>query len=147
MVIITSAMQAVTALLYLGPLLVLQGGPGVGGLSAGQAQALAMVLIDLNGAAFQVDLAFFGAWWMLTGYLIWRSGFLPRLLGALLAIDGLGWSLYVWPPLATFLFPAIAVVSGIAELPLQVWLIVRGANGERWTRRAIEAGLPEAEWR
>jgi hypothetical protein len=96
-VIVTSAMQALTALLYLGPLLVLQGGPSVSGLSTEQAQALAFVLIKLNTAAFQLDLAFFGVWCMLTGYLIWRSRFLPRLLGALLALDGFGWALYVWP--------------------------------------------------
>jgi len=145
-VIITSAMQALTAFLYLGPLLVLQGGNSVSGLSTDQAQALAFVLIKLNGAAFNVDLAFFGAWCMLTGYLIWKSRFLPRLLGALLALDGFGWALYVWPPLATFLFPAIAVVSAFAEVPMQLWLIVMGVNNKRWTEQALEAGMTEPEW-
>jgi hypothetical protein len=146
MVIITSAMQAVTALLYLGPLVVLQGGQSVSGLSTAEAQALAFVLIRLNGAAFNVDLAFFGFWCMLTGYLIWRSRFLPRLLGALLALDGFGWALYVWPPLATFLFPAIAVVSAFAELPMQLWLIVMGVNNKRWAEQALEAGMSKPEW-
>jgi hypothetical protein len=50
-VIITSAMQAVTALFYLSPLLVLQGGQSVIGFSTEQAQALALVLIKVNGAA------------------------------------------------------------------------------------------------
>ena len=145
-VIITSAMQALTALLYLGPLVVLQGGKAVVGLSTAQADALAYVLVKLNGAAFDVDLAFFGLWCMLTGYLIWRSRFLPRLLGVLLALDGFGWSLYVWPPLATFLFPAIAAVSGVAEVPMQLWLIVKGVDNERWAEQALESGIAEPEW-
>ncbi|HSS60175.1 MAG TPA: DUF4386 domain-containing protein [Candidatus Limnocylindrales bacterium] len=131
-VITTSALQALTAFFYLAPLLVLQGGSGLSGLTTEQAQALAMAFLKLNTAAFQLDLVFFGLWCLVTGYLIWRSSFLPRLLGLLLMVDGLGWSLYVWPPLATYLFPAIAVASGLAELPLQFWLIVFGANSERW---------------
>ena len=147
MVLITSAMQAVTALLYLGPLLVLDGRPPVGGLGTEQAQALAFELIKLNGAAFDVDLTFFGIWCVLTGYLILRSRFLPRLLGALLMLDGVGWSLYLWPPLATFLFPAIAVAAALAELPTQLWLIVKGVHNERWHEQALAAGIPRPEWR
>ncbi len=134
MVLICCALQALTAFFYLAPLLVLQG--PVSGLTTDQAQALAFVFVRLNAAAFQLDLVFFGLWCVLTGYLIWRSTFLPRILGALLMLDGVGWSLYVWPPLATFLFPAIAVASGIAELPLQLWLIVFGVNSKRWNEVA-----------
>jgi hypothetical protein len=142
-VIICSAMQALTSLLYLAPLLVLQGGQSVSGFSTEQAQALAFVFLKLNTAAFQLDLVFFGFWCILTGYLMWRSTFLPRLLGAMLALDGLGWTLYLWPPLATFLFPAIAVVSGLAEAPLQLWLIVFGVNSKRWNEQATAAGMTD----
>ena len=125
------AMQALTALLYLAPLLVLQGP------AAGQTRDLAYALVQLDGAAFNVDLVFFGLWCVLTGWLIWRSGFLPRLLGVLLALDGVGWTLYLWPPLATFVFPAIAAASAVAELPLMAWLLIRGVDSERWTERAL----------
>jgi hypothetical protein len=138
-IIICCALQALTAFFYLAPLLVLQGGPALSGLSTQQAQSLAMVFLKLNTAAFQLDLVFFGLWCVLTGYLMVRSTFLPRVLGGLLMIDGLGWTLYVWPPLAIFLFPVIAVASGIAELPLQFWLIVFGANSKRWFEQATAA--------
>jgi hypothetical protein len=140
-VIICSALQAVTALLYLGPLLVLQGGSALSGFTAEQSQALASAFLKLNGAAFDLDLVFFGLWCILTGYLIWHSTFLPRLLGALLVVDGVGWTLFAWPPLATFLFPAIATASGLAEIPLQLWLLIVGVNNERWHERALAAGL------
>ena len=140
-VIICSAMQAMTAFFYLAPLLVLQGGSSVSGLSVEQTQALAFVFIKLNTAAFQIDLVFFGLWCVLTGYLMVRSKFLPRILGALLMLDGLGWTLYVWPPFATYLFPVIAVVSGLAEAPLQVWLIAFGVNSKRWNEQAAAAAI------
>lgn len=139
--IVTCAMQAVAALLYLAPLLVLQGGNALTGFPANQLPALAMTLLKLNGLAFQVDLVFFGLWCVLSGILIFRSTFLPRLLGALLAIDGVGWMVYVSPPLGVRLFPFIAVASAIAEIPLQLWLIVKGVNEARW-REQVAAARP-----
>jgi hypothetical protein len=138
LIVTCGAMQALTALLYLAPILVLQGP------ASGRAQDLAYALVQLNGAAFNLDLVFFGLWCVLTGWLIWRSGFLPRLLGALLALDGVGWTLYLWPPLATFVFPAIAAASALAEVPLMAWLLIKGVDSERWTERAVEAEAPGA---
>ena len=143
-VLICCAMQALTAFFYLAPLLVLQGGHALSGLTAAQTESLAFVFLKLNGAAFQLDLVFFGLWCILTGYLIWRSTFLPRILGVLLMIDGVGWTLYVWPPLAINLFPVIAVASGLAEIPLQLWLIIFGANSERWHQQAGTAARSSA---
>jgi Domain of unknown function (DUF4386) len=134
--VLVCAMQAVTALLYFSPLAVLQGGNSVSALTTGQLQALAVVFLRLNGYAFDLDLVFFGLWCTLTGYLILNSAFLPRILGVLLAIDGLGWMMYVSPRLAAHLFPFIAAASALAELPLQLWLIVRGVNAERWNTQA-----------
>src|SRR5438270_11599216 len=122
-------MQALTAFFYLSPLLAFQGGQSLSGLNTPQ---LALALINLNGLAFEIDLIIFGFWCVLAGYLILRSTFMPRILGALLMLDGIGWALYLWPPLATFLFPAIAVASGLADAPLQLLLIVFGGDPERW---------------
>jgi hypothetical protein len=88
--IVVCAMQAVTGLLYVAPWLVLQGGSSLSAFTAEQLQALAFVFLKLNGYTFDIDLAFFGIWCVLAGYLIFRSGFLPRILGVLLAIDGVG---------------------------------------------------------
>lgn len=141
MAITCAGLQALTAFTYLTPLLVLEG--TVAGLNVDQQQGIAMVLLKLNSAAFQLDLVFFGLWCVLTGYLYWRSTFFPRVIGLLLVADGIGWALYVWPPLATSLFTVIALISACAELPLQFWLIVFGFNNQRYAeqirRRAVEA--------
>jgi len=140
-ILVGCAVQAVTTLLYFAPLLVLRGGSSLSAFTTEQLQALAYTFVRLNGAAFNLYLVFFGLWCFLVGYLIFRSTFLPRILGVLLAIDGLGWMLYVVPPFAIHLFPVIAVASGISELPLQLWLLTVGVNPERWKEQASAAGI------
>jgi len=139
-ILVGCAMQALTTLLYLAPLLVLQGGSSFSAFTPHQLQELALVFLNLNAQAFNIYLVFFGLWCVLSGYLIFRSTFLPRMLGVLLAIDGLAWMLYLSPPLAQHVFPLIAVASGLAEIPLMLWLIVVGVNAERWKEQASAAG-------
>jgi len=132
-------MQALTSLLYVAPLLILQGGSSVSAFTTDQLQALAYVFLKLNAYAFDIDLVFFGLWCVLAGYLIFKSTFLPRILGVLLAIDGLGWMAFVVPPFALHLFPFIAAASALAEIPLQLWLVVMGVNPQRWKEQASAA--------
>jgi Domain of unknown function (DUF4386) len=139
-ILVGCAIQAVTAVLYLAPWLVLTAGSPLSALTQQQLQAVAYMFLKLNGLTFDTYLVFFGLWCVLTGYLIFRSTFLPRILGVLLAIDGLGWMTFMSPPLGHYLFPAIAVASGLAEIPLQLWLLIFGVNNERWKAQAEGMG-------
>lgn len=141
-VLVACAMQALTSLLYLAPLLILQGGSSLSAFTAAQLQALAAMFLKLNQYAFNTDLVFFGFWCILTGYLIFRSTFLPRVLGALVMISGLGWVTYLYPPLAYRLSLLITAASALGEIPLELWLIVMGVNDQRWKeqRRMKAAG-------
>ena len=134
--LVASAIQAVTGLLYLAPLLVLQGGSSVSAFTPAQLQALALVFLKLNAYALNVHLVFFGLWCVLTGYLIFRSTFLPRALGVLLVISGLGWLIYLFPPVAYRLFLFIAAASAVGEIPVEFWLMVKGVNVQRWKELA-----------
>jgi hypothetical protein len=74
----------------------------------------------------------FGTYNPLIGYLIVRSTFLPRILGVLLAIAGLG---YLINTFATFLAPDFAahltpwkMIPGGSELLLAAWLLIVGVN-------------------
>jgi len=141
-VLVSCAMQALTSLLYLAPLLILQGGSSFSAFTAEQLQALALMFLKLNEYAFNIDLVFFGLWCVLAGYLIFRSTFLPRTLGVLLAIDGLGFVTYLYPPLAYHLFiPYLAAASALGEIPLELWLIVIGVNAQRWKEQATAAAV------
>jgi hypothetical protein len=87
-----------------------------------------------------IGLAFHGFYWILIGYLIFRSTFLPRILGALPAIAGLGWLTFLPPQLRSYLSPynlaSVLLVEGLVML----WLLVMGVNVQRWKEQASAAG-------
>lgn len=137
--LVACAVQAFAALFQIVPLLVLGGGNAWGALTQGQAQTVALVFFNLHTQAFNIYLIFFGFWLIPTGYLILRSTFFPRIIGMLVMLDGLGWATFLWPPLATSLYPVIAIVAALAELPLALWLLVVGINVRRWKEQASKA--------
>jgi hypothetical protein len=130
------SVQALACLMYVAPLLTLNGGISLSGLTLEQLQALAYVFVRLNAYAFNLYLVFFGVWCVLSGYLIFRCNFLPRIFGVLLMIDGIGWMTYLYPALGFSLFHFIAIASGFAELALPLWLLVFGVNAQRWNQQA-----------
>ena len=140
-ILVGCAIQALTSLFYVAPLLVLTGGSSLSAFTAEQLQALALMFLKLNAYAFDIYLVFFGLWCIVTGYIIFRSTFLPRVLGVLFTISGLGWVTYLYPPLANHLFfPFIAAASALGEIPMEFWLIVMGVNVQRWKEQASAAG-------
>ena len=82
---------------------------------------------------------FAGGFQQFFGYLIYRSGFLPRIIGVLIAVAGVGWLTFLIPPLAALLITETEVVGFAAEASLMLWLIVMGVNDQRWEQRAAEA--------
>jgi hypothetical protein len=87
-------------------------------------------------------LLFFGPYCLLIGYLIFRSTFLPRILGVLMALAGLGWLAFLSPHLAHSLSLCIEGLGIFAEASLMLWLIVMGVNVQRWNELASAAGEP-----
>ncbi len=88
-------------------------------------------------------LIFFGLYCLLIGYLILRSTFLPRILGVLMAIGGLGWLTFLSPPLANHLSPYNMFPGILGEGALTLWLLVKGVNEQRRKEQASTAG----QWR
>jgi hypothetical protein len=89
---------------------------------------------------YDIALIPFGLHCVLTGYLIVRSTFLPRVLGMLMMLAGLGYLIFLWPPLGDQLFVPYIVVPGVVgEGSLTLWLLVMGVNNERW-REQNEGG-------
>jgi|ERR1051326_8591252 uncharacterized membrane protein len=85
-------------------------------------------------------LVFFGAYCLLIGHLISESTFLPRLLGILMAIGGVGWLTFLSSSLANALAPYNMVPGILAETVLTVWLLFPGLDAERWKQQAAAAG-------
>jgi len=97
-----------------------------------QQEAMAMLFLDLHRYGYIVG-SIFGLWLFPFGFLVYRSGFLPRVLGVLLIAAGFGYLADCFTPL---LLPAYASLVGrIASIPLTLgepaiilWLLIRGAQ-------------------
>ena len=141
--LVGEAIQLSIGVFLLAPLVVLEDAHSSSAVNVAQSQAL--MFLNFYGNGYAISMVLFGFWNILTGYLIFRSTFLPRILGVLLAISGLYYQINNF---AEFLYPAIAArvepyvfVIGMAELLLALWLVVMGVNEQRWKEQASTAGV------
>jgi Domain of unknown function (DUF4386) len=102
--------------------------------------AIGPLSLFVHAASHINPLVFFGFYCVLIGYLIFRSTFLPRILGALMAFAGLGWLTFLSPPLANHLSPYIFAPGILGEGALTLWLLAVGVNEQRWKEQAGAAG-------
>jgi len=138
--LIGCGIKTFSRLFYFAPLLVLGG--GVWSLSAfnkEQLDSIALLLLRINDNGAAIALAFFGFSTVLQGWLIYRSGFLPRWLGVIEIIGGFGWLTFLSPPLGMRVFIYVAVYALLGLLATIVWLLTVGVDDERWRQRAAQA--------
>ncbi len=91
---------------------------------------------DFN-TLYGIALVPFGLHCVLIGTLIFKSSLLPRIIGVLMALAGLGYLTFLWPPLGNDLFfPYIAIPGVAGEGSLTLWLLVMGVDVRRWTALA-----------
>jgi uncharacterized protein DUF4386 len=105
---------------------------------ADQLQALAYLLLRLHDQGLLIAHIFFGLWLLPMGYLVFKSGFMPKLVGVLLVIAGVG---YVVQSFAAFLGHNVNIIlfTGLGELVFLLWLLIKGVNVEQWQKRALES--------
>jgi hypothetical protein len=127
-------------LFYFMPLLILgKNASSLGVFSKEQLDSIALLLLRINDNGAAIALAFFGFSTLLQGWLIYKSGFLPRWLGVIGMIGGLGWLTFLSPPLGMRLFMYLAVWALIGVLATIGWLLTVGIDEQRWRQRALQA--------
>ena len=77
---------------------------------------------------------FFGLWLLPLGYLVYQSGYFPRILGILLMIGCIGlltesFQHFIFPNYEVISYPGLAI-SGIAEVSFCLWLLIKGVNDQ-----------------
>jgi len=121
-------------------LLLLSGADYLTVFTADQLQALVPLFLDLHEHGINnIAGIFWGLWLFPMGYLVFKSGFLPRILGILLMIGCFG---YLIDSFAIFLFPSfkeIALFTFWGEVLFPLWLLIKGVNVEQWEKRALES--------
>ncbi len=85
---------------------------------------------------------FFGPYCVVVGWLVLQSTFLPRVIGALLVMAGIGWLAYLAPAVEHALSRWIMGLGILAEAMLMLWLIAKGVDERRWQERAAAVGAP-----
>jgi len=128
--------KTLSRLFFFAPLLVLGGAHYLSVFDPKQLQALAFLFLRVNYTAETIAMVFFGLYALVKGYLVFRSTFLPRVLGVLSAVGGLGWLIYLYEPLALRVQSYIVGAGVIGSLVSVVWLLVYGANEPRWKELA-----------
>jgi hypothetical protein len=133
--LVTIGLQASGSLVQLPVLVLLKSGKDFAAFNAEQLQSISLLFLRWSGHTFNLYLAFFGLCCILVGYAVYKSTFLPRILGVLEMAAGVGYATYFWPPLASYLSP-YNLALGVGELALGFWLLVFGVNVEPWKEQA-----------
>ena len=115
-------------------------------LETGQLQALAMLFFEAHGIGYSIAMVFFGLSILVLGYLLFKSGYFPRILGVLLVLASIG---YLIDSFASFLmsnyvnyaaiFNLIVPLAFFSELALCLWLLLKGVNVQTQDKRAFES--------
>ena len=137
------AVGALDCLFDFAPFVLLSGAHYLSVFTVEQLQALALLFLKVRPQANNIGLVFFGLHCLGVGYLIFRSTFLPRIVGALMVFAGLGWLTFLWPPLANSLAPFNMMPGAIGELSLTLWLLVKGVNVQRWNEQASSVTIAD----
>lgn len=120
-------------------LLLLSGADYLTTFGVDQLPAQVMFFLDLQTYGAFIP-QFLSLWLILVGYLVFKSRFLPRILGILLIIGGLG---FVIDSITFVLFPnfdvTISLFTFFGEMIFALWLLIKGVNVEEWEKRALES--------
>jgi hypothetical protein len=131
----------VTKLFEIAALVALGGADYLKAFEPRQLHDLAYLSLSVHSLGYGASLLFFGFCCVLFGYLIHQSGYLPRILGDLLVIGGVGYVVFSLAQMlapafaAKYLFPWIMLPAFPAELGLALWLIVKGVDMPKWEER------------
>ncbi|MDG4797903.1 DUF4386 domain-containing protein [Micromonospora sp. WMMD1082] len=106
--------------------------------------ALVLLMLDLHHSGYLMTQVFFGLWLLPMGYLVYRSGMIPRVIGVLLVVGCLGYLVdtfarFAAPELGAALSPYAVTPPAVAEVSMMLWLLVRGVNVPQPDRPAARA--------
>jgi hypothetical protein len=136
-----TVVMGINLLPYFVALMLLSGAGYLTVFEPAQSDALALVFLNAHGYGIFVWQLFFGFHLAVLGYLIYRSGYFPRILGVVIVLAALG---YLIDAYGNILLPNYAETFGlvagvgalIGELPFFLWLAIKGVNVQQWHDRA-----------
>jgi hypothetical protein len=140
--LVSIGIEAATTMYLLGALFPLGNAAYLKAFAPEQLYALSFLSLRSHGYGFGMSLAFFGCFCLVIGYLIFRSGYLPKTVGILMQITGVcyltsNFTLILSPSLANRLFLIVMVPAFVGEASLCFWLLFKGVNLGKWKEKAV----------
>ena len=134
------AMGGLEALVALFPL---SGASWLQSFTPEQLAALVRLTLRQQSQAFSVSLLLSGCFFVVAGPLIFRSGYLPKAIGVLYTIAGVGYIVHTFvlvlaPAIAGAVFNVVAPLILLGETSLSLYLLIKGVRVEEWNRRQVQ---------
>lgn len=131
--IIATAVMAVNLLNQLAPLLLLHNSSYQETFSIEQLETLSLFFLNFQSQGYNISLFLFAFYFPIIGYLIYKSDFLPRILGIIYTLAGVGYLInslawFLFPHIAAYLFPYVLLPAFIGEISMSLWLIFKGVK-------------------
>ena len=129
-----------SVIFHIAPLFLLSGKPILASFSEAQLQSLSALSLQLHGQIYTVAMTFFGVYCLVIGSLIARSGFLPAVIGIVLALGGVGYLIdcfttMIDPDFSWKIYPYTYIPGIAGECMLALWLLGVGLNEPKWRAR------------
>ena len=131
--VVGCGIKALSRVFFVAPAIVLEGTRYLDTFSPEQLKSMALLFYNVNEMGAAIAVVFFGFNTVITGWLIIRSTYLPRVLGWIAVVGGIGWLAFLWPPLGYRLNLYIAAIALLGSLATIVWMLVYGVKQEQWT--------------
>jgi hypothetical protein len=138
--LIATATFACAELFYFAPLVILRSDSYLNAFSSAQLNTLVLLTLKFSLSAGMLTTVYYGMGWLVRSYLMFRSGYLPKFLGVLMAIGGGGFVLrnfllilapaYAFDVFLMLMMPGALIMTG--------WLIIKGVDRAQWTRMQSE---------
>lgn len=128
---VAGAVMAVNLLNQLAPLLLLHNTSYLQAFNIEQLQTLSLFFLNLQSQGYNISLFLFAFYFPIIGYLVYKSNFLPRILGIIYTLAGVGYLInslawFLFPHLAAHLFPYVLLPAFVGETSMSLWLIFKG---------------------
>jgi len=138
LVLVSVPITFINELNHFAALILLSGADYLSVFAVDQLHAQMMLFLELHEHGIAIALIFWGLWLFPLGYLVFKSGFLPKILGVLLMIGCIG---YLIDALTSMMFPdfdmTVSQFTFIGELLFPLWLVFKGVNVERWEKLVL----------
>jgi hypothetical protein len=108
---------------------------------ADQLQALVTLFLDAHSYGFTIGIAFLTLHVFILGYLIFKSGYFPKILGVLFVIAAFGYLIDSFALLLSTNYTTtpvyFALPIAVSEIAFPLWLLIKGVNVEGWKKREL----------